>query len=272
MKIDVKQIKSEKSNNFEIYCNDKIQYRATLPFLSVRGFFDLDKIQEIKVFALNGEQIYTSFYDYLENKTEEFIPLKYLVTGSQKFNQIKFVNKKNNNEILIYDEAEAIWKSYYNIKVGGKGYLGYSVADGYFIHICIYDGDTQVAEFLKPQIVTNGNDEYRIYLKDNYNHLADALALFALYVDRNGYNSSYLKAQGQQLRYSKTYSKTNKFYNPNWVKINFDSIEYFESYEKKAQEIIDATKKQFKLVLKLIGISFAVMFLIVLVILYFIFR
>ena len=63
MKIDVKQIKSEKSNNFEIYYNDKIHYRATLPFLSVKGFFDLDKIQEIKVFELNVIYlIFTFFY------------------------------------------------------------------------------------------------------------------------------------------------------------------------------------------------------------------
>ena len=87
MKIEIKQIDNEGKNEFEIKYNDNLKYKAKLPFISIKEPLNLDKIRQIKIVDLNDNEIYTTDYKYIENLKEEFIPLKYLITGSQKFNQ-----------------------------------------------------------------------------------------------------------------------------------------------------------------------------------------
>lgn len=86
-----------------------------------------------------------------------------------------------------------VWNGYYVIKYKDVIYKCFSIEDGYIKHICIYKDEFQIAELLKPNVVIDGKDEYRIYLRDEYNYLSDSLSLFALYLNRTEYNSSYLK-------------------------------------------------------------------------------
>ena len=94
-----------------------------------------------------------------------------------------------------------VWNGYYVIKYKDAIYKCFSIEDGYLRHICIYKDEIQIAELLKPNVVIDGKDEYRIYLMDKYNFLSDKyskhdsvpVSLFALYLDRTEYNSSYWK-------------------------------------------------------------------------------
>ena len=88
MVIDIKQIIAEKKNEFEIIYDNKIVYKAMTPFIKISGVMELDKLREIKIFDLGGNEVYKTKYNYIGNKIEEFIPLKYLATNSQKFYQL----------------------------------------------------------------------------------------------------------------------------------------------------------------------------------------
>ncbi len=67
----------------------KKKYIANLPFISLNGTFDLEKLRKIVVTDLNGNIKYKTNYKYIDNKLEEFIPLKYLFSDFQKILSIK---------------------------------------------------------------------------------------------------------------------------------------------------------------------------------------
>ena len=105
----------------------------------------------------------------------------------------------------------------------------FAIEKGKMNHICIYNGEVQIGEILKPNVVINGLDSYRLALKDEYASISDVLINLILYVDRMWYNSSYLINRSTTVTYTKTYSPYNKYYNPEWVKNNFDMSAYLSS-------------------------------------------
>lgn len=98
MLLDVKQTISEKKNEFEILYENKSIYTATLPFINIIGSFNVENHRKIKVYNKNSNLKYKTEYNYVDNQLEEFIPFKYLITNSQKFYQLKFINQNNNED------------------------------------------------------------------------------------------------------------------------------------------------------------------------------
>ncbi len=219
MKIIVKQIHCEGKNEFDIQYNNQLQYKAKLPYISIHEPLNLEKLRKMKIYDLNNNEVYTTNYKYIENFKEELIPLKYLVTGSQKFNQLIF--QSDANEIKIYYESNGLMNNRYVIDINGKQYYAYSIEDGYIRHFPIYDQDIQVAEILKSNIVTDGLDEYHAYIKDGYECLSDGIMNLVLFLDRSEYSSSYIVNKSTTLEKKYSYSKNTKFYDKNWVKTNF---------------------------------------------------
>ncbi len=243
MKIDLLQTQSEGKNEFEIKYNDILQYKAKLPFVSVKEPLNLEKLKSIKIFDKSGNEIYKSDYRYIENLKEEFIPMKFLITGSQKFNQLLFVSDKQT--IKIYYEEKEIWSNRYVIEMNDKKYFCYSIEDGYIRHFPIYDGEVQIGEALKSNVVIDGRDEYCCYLKDNYESLSDGIVAMLLYLDRNGYSSSYLVNKSYNLSKSYSYNKTNKFYDKLWVKNNFGN-EFYEKVDANVNLVKEKFRHPFK--------------------------
>lgn len=225
MRIEINQIVSEGENSFEILKNKNLLYRADLPFIQINDGFNLEKIRKIKVLDINNNIIYTSDYNYIENYVEEFIPLKYLVTGSQKFNQLVF--KSINKEFKVYYESNEVLKGSYIIEYNGKKYNVYSVEDGYIRHFPIFINDIQIGEVLKSNVVYNAKDSYCCFLKDEYEELADGIIMLFLFLDRFEYNSSYYMVESTNITKKYSYNKNNKYYDPNWVKNNFDCSDFF---------------------------------------------
>ncbi len=267
MVIDVKQNVSEKKNEFEILYNNKKIYNAILPFITILGSLDLEKLREIKVYDTNNNLKYKTNYNYIDNQLEELVPMKYLVTESQKFYQLKFINQNDNDEISIFFERKEIWKDYHVIKYKDIIYKCYSIEDGYIRHICIYKDDVQVAELLKPNVIIDGKDEYRIYLMDEYSYLKDSLSMFSLYLDRTEYNSSYFKNNSKQISKKVSYSKVNKYYNPNWVKNNFNPEDYFNKINQEVDKVNKEIRKRFKTLMTIIGIIFGIFIIITIILL-----
>ena len=237
MKIQVLQVESEKKNEFEITYNNSLQYYAKLPFVSINEPMNLEKIRSIKILDLNGNEIYTTDYKYFENFKEEFIPMKFLITGSQKFNQLQFVSNKN--IIKIYYEENEIWSNRYVIEFNDKKFFCYSIEDGYIRHFPIYDGELQIGEALKSNVVIDEKDEYCCYLKDEYSTLIDGIVALLLYLDRSNYSSSYLVNKSYTLSKNYSYNKTNKFYDKQWVINNFG-----DEFYKKVDEDVKLVKSK----------------------------
>ena len=239
MKIDVLQVQSEGKNEFEIKYNGTLQYKAKLPFVSISEPLNLEKLINIKIFDINGNEIYKTDYKYVKNFKEEFIPMKFLITGSQKFNQLLFISNKN--VIKIYYEEKSVWNYRYVIEINDKQYFCYSIKDGYITHFPIYDGETQIGEALKSNVVIDGKDEYCCYIKDDYINVSDGIVALLLYLDRSEYSSSYLVNKSYSLSKEYSYNKTNKFYDKEWVKNNFG-----DEFYKKVDENVKVVKEKFK--------------------------
>lgn len=239
MKIEVIQIENEMNNLFEITYNNKLKYRAKLPFIAINDPLNIEKVRKIKINDINDNEIYRTEYKYVENLKEEFIPLKYLVSGSQKFNQLLFISNKD--IIKIYYEANEIWSNRYVIEINGKKYFCYSIKDGYVRHFPIYDEGKQVGEILKSNVKVNDKDEYTCYLKEENHILADGIVALLLYLDRSEYSSSYIINKSYNLTKTYTYNKTNKFYDKNWVINNFG-----DEFYKKVENDVNLVKEKLK--------------------------
>ena len=231
MKISVVQVENEGTNKFEINYNNSLKYKATLPFVSIKDPFNLEKLRQIKIYDTNNNEIYNTDYNLIENYLEEFIPMKFMVTGNQKFNQLMFIS--NNQTIKIYYEENGIWDNRYVIEINNKKYYSYSIEDGYIRHFPIYDGENQIGEALKSNVLVDFKDEYWCYLKNEYDFLSDAIVALLLYLDRSQYSSSYLANKSYDLSKKYSYNKTNKYYDKEWVNNNFGN----EFYEKVDEDI-----------------------------------
>lgn len=243
MKIEVLQIQSEGKNEFEIKYDDQLKYMAKLPFVSIHDPLDLEKIRNIVISDINGNQIYTTDYEYLENFKEQLIPGKFLLTGSQKFNQLIFTS--NDKIIKIYYEKTGIWQDRYVININEKQYFCYSIEDGSARHFPIYEENVQIGEALKFNTVNNAKDKYYCYLKDGYEQLSDAIAALLLYLDRSVYSSSYLTNTSYNTTKKYSYNMTNKFYDRQWLKNNFgDEYEHIIQDSKEQAGSMSSTEKK----------------------------
>ena len=243
IKLEVIQVESEKKNSFEIKYNDTLKYKAKLPFISFNDPLNLEKLRMIKIYDLDGNVIYTTDYNYIENLKEEIIPMKFLVTGSQKFNQLVFT--ADTNIIKIYYEEKEIWNNRYVIELNEKQYYCYSIEDGYIRHFPIYDGDKQIGEILKSNVIIDFKDNYCCYIKDGYESISDGVVALLLYFDRSEYSSSYLINKSYNLTKRYSYNKTNKYYDKEWVKNNFG-----DEFYKKVDEDVNLVKEKIKHPLK----------------------
>lgn len=239
MKITVKQIECEGNNRFEIAYNDRLTYVAQLPFVSISDPLNLEKIRKIRVYDLKDQEVYRTDYQYIKNLQEGSIPLKYLITGSQKANQVLFISNKN--VIKIYYEALEFLNSRYVMEMNGKTYYCYSVEDGYIRHLPIYDNDIQIGEILKSNITNDALDEYCAYVKDEYACIRDGIMSLLLFLDRKEYNSSYLVNRSSKLEVKYSFSKNNKYYDKNWVKDHFGD-EFYKTVDEQAS----VTKEKLK--------------------------
>lgn len=271
MIIDINQVNAEKKNEFEILYNGQKIYHAVTPFLVINGAFDLDKLRRIQVYDHTAALRYHTSYNYIANQLEELIPMKYLVTKSQKFNQFSVVDSRTGCEAFsIFFEATEIAMSSYVVKSQGRLLHCYRISDGYAVRFPIYDRDVQIGEMIKPQVIIDGKDTYRVFLKDEYASFADSLMMLALYLDRLAFNSSYLVNKSVKVTYSVSYSKANRYYDRNWVHQNFDASGYFRWIDQCVSASKQRIKGQSKKILLAIGIGWLAVLVLVGVILVFV--
>lgn len=238
MKIVIKQVKSDFKNKFEVFVNNEKTYLASTPVISFAGP-GIDKKSPIKITDLKKKVLFTSEYNFISSLKEEFIPFGFLTGKEQKFDQFIFKDSNNKEECQIYFSLEELLKGNYFIKKSNKIFSCYAKNEGYYKYVSIYDGENQIAQLVKLNVIVDANDEYTIFLKDEYNYLQNSLVEFTLYLDRLYFNYGFQK-KSTYIKYSTVRSKNDDKYNPNWLKENFDVKEF----NNKNEEVINKTKNK----------------------------
>ena len=257
MFINIKQVKSNLKNEFEIHIKSgdgNMMCIASTPWLEMDLPFNLENLRKLYFRDINGNIIYSSKYEYLENTLEEIIPFKYIFTGEQKFCQMSIYDTRNNECGRFYTKVNGITDSKLCILYGNEEFIGYDYAKGSTRYISFYKGDFQVAQLVKTLSVIDNLDEYYLFILDEYDYLKAILSFCTIYIDYCNYRNSGEISKGKyELKREYTYSKNNKYYNPKWISDNFGEEELLKINEK-IEEQERKIKKQISKVFKIIGI------------------
>ena len=259
MVIEINQIQNGLNNEFDIYINKVKKYTGYTSGIVFFRIKEIEKLDKTIIKDLNGNEILYSNYDCIENNNQIDI-------NSKRLSKYTILTKENMEECTIVFPTARLLIEKYMLQKDNKIYDCYINFNGYFMNISIYDKDIQIAELVKLNAVRDAKDEYKIFLKDEYINLANTLIAFSLHVDRILYSREFSKntTNVTYLNY------TNKFkeYNPNWIKENFDAIEYYNEFESK----IKSEKNHIKNVFLIAGIAttiFVVLLIIALLIIFF---
>ncbi len=162
---------------------------------------------------------------------------KYIATGDLdclKIKKYQILNKFtlkdeqgqefNFDNINIKKVKKGLFFKYFTLEYESKIYNVYDVGNGFIAHYMIYDNDKQIAEIVN----TSKNIEIQTkgYILDNYRYLALPLIYLMLHYCAFYFNTC--SSDTSCIKFSKTYSKNNKFYNKEWIKINFNDLNFFE--------------------------------------------
>lgn len=162
---------------------------------------------------------------------------KYIATGNLdclKIKEHQVINKFtlndeqgqefNFNSINIKKVKKGLFFKYFSLEYESKIYNVYDVGNGFVAHYMVYDNDKQISEIVNTakniEIQTKG------YILDDYRYLELPIIYLMLH-----YCAFYFKTCSRDtscITYSKTYSKNNKFYNKEWIKNNFNDLNFFE--------------------------------------------
>ena len=215
MRIDINPITSKDNNEFVVFYNENLEFKAMLPPVSISDPLYVDKIDDIVLYNSENIQEYKTSTDYVKNIKQDIIPLKFVLNNSEEINQITF-ESSNNTYKVYYEDNKGFNK--YILEHNGKFFHIFPVEEGIIRHLPIFDGDMQIGEGLGLTDSNKGNDEYRCFLKEEYCYLADGISCLLLFMDRNEYSSSYMM-DGQIMN---TFSgEKNPYYDRNWLATNF---------------------------------------------------
>ena len=254
MRIDINPVTSKEGSEFAVFYNEKIEFKAVLPSISLDNPLYASKIEQIKLYDSNNVLEYETQIDFIKNIKQNNISLKYVLNSGQDINQLSFISE--GNVYNVYYEEEKEFKRYI-LEHNNRFFYIYPVEDGVIRHLPIYDHERQIGEGLNLCDTKEGNDEYRCFLKEEYCYLADGITCFLLFMDRNEYSSSYI-TDSQALNYDNT---NKEFYDKGWLSSNFqytysndEDESYDNSIETKNYNLNTNSKNKIYLIIGIIWI------------------
>ncbi len=245
----VKQVKANLENNFEIYENDVLKYKATAPWMNLRLPFQAENMRELTLQNEFGESGLTTRYDVFDNILNEAIPMKYLVGLSTILDKYEII-KSGANIGAFYILRASAWDKAFFVELNGKIFKGYSVAAGFKEVVVFFDDEKQIAQITKPLSTVNNLDEYLLHILDDYKELFEIFAFFTIYYDYKKYNNSgEIVGKSAEISFKYTFGKNSKKYDENWILNNFgaDEVQNIENTISGSQS---QAKTQIKSTLK----------------------
>lgn len=267
MLITIQQTKSNYENLFEVSCCNQVLFHAKAPWMNVSLPFNADNVRKLTFSNAAGENLYTTRYSIIDNMLEETIPFKYLLSKGQRFGQFEIIGN-NGREGAFYTLQNGYFDKRFCLEHEGKVYLGYDIQNGISHIISIFDDDVQIAQITKPLATVDNLDVYYLHIKDELEALIPVLSFFVIYFDYRRYNNSgEITKNSVEISVGYSYDKNNSKYNPNWISQEFGqqaADELSQIITKQREEITAKAKK----LAKIIGISFLVLFVLILIIVF----
>ena len=121
----------------------------------------------------------------------------------------------------FYHRNRGLLTAYDVIEETGKKYKVYNVARGRYLYLSVYCDGRQIAQINKDLHTVNNKDNYTLYLLDDDVESADMLSLFVLYYDSLNHGNQGEVFVGVKKNWSWTWSKTDRFYNEDWLSTRF---------------------------------------------------
>lgn len=251
----IAQIKANGENRFEISNEFGVLFYASTPWLDIKLPFNAENIRKLSMTDCSGEEIFTTSYSIIENAIEEALPFKYLWAGQQQFAKYS-LDGKNGREGSFYSRKDGFLDEKYCIEKDGRIILGYSIGKGTVEVISFYENEQQIAQITKPLSEENNLDLYYLHLADDKDDLLGILAFFTIYYDfRRYHNNGQFVSGKKRVSIEYTYSKNNKYYNQNWIKQQFGSLEA-ERFQNELERHRKESKQSIKKAFMIFGIVF----------------
>ncbi|AQR97383.1 hypothetical protein [Clostridium saccharoperbutylacetonicum] len=259
MIICVNQVKSNRSNKFEIEVDGNLKYCVQVPWSSVRLGFGIRNIKKIKVINMEEEVSYTADYNVVENAPELMILCGDLFDNEQKVMKINILDKYSANCGSIYTKTNGFFDSKICVTSNDEMFLGYDVSKGNIQTISFYKEDVEIAQITKPLSVRENLDCYYIHILDEYSYIADILSFFVIYFDYvyYGHVDESVVMGKREVSFEYTFDKRKKFYNESWIREKFGEEEYkrfTDLLEYKYNVVKGDIKNRFIIVLLLFGV------------------
>ena len=220
MIMQVNQVVSNGRNQFEIFENGLLLYRASSPFFKPGTPVGGDEVRRlILTDAFNRLLLFTD-YNVFENLVASAIPMSWLFKGAKQVRRYSVLNSENQIVRLI---------------------VGYRKEAGKKEVVSFYDGETQIGQLTKPNAVVNNCDCYLLHFLDNSLD-REIAAFFTVDYDFLYHNHSGELMRGRRTDVEYTFDRYNKMFNKNFIADNFGR----EENERVEQFIKDAYKSRKK--------------------------
>lgn len=221
MILEINQTSANGKNLFEISENGRPLYQAQSPWLPMMT----DSTRKITMSDPTGQQVFETSYSLLENVSEAIIPFKYLLTGSQKYNQYSVIDINGNTIGAFYSEVNGLIDKKLYLQFNNRSMVGYKRSVGDKEVVSFYVNDHQVGQLTRSNRVVNNLDRYLLHFLPGYEAWLPVLGLFTVYYDFLYHNNSGEVMIGYSTKKIYTYDKNNDKYDKNFILKNFGQAE-----------------------------------------------
>lgn len=144
MIMQVNQVVSNGRNQFEIFENGLLLYRASSPFFKPGTPVGGDEVRRLILSdAFNRLLLFTD-YNVFENLVPSAIPMSWLFKGAKQVRRYSVLNSENQIVGRFYFEQTGVAKSKLVLEWRGRLIVGYRKEAGKKEVVSFYDGETQI--------------------------------------------------------------------------------------------------------------------------------
>lgn len=239
MILEVKQVTANGKNNFEIFENGQIIFRAQTPFYKLVTPIGRNAFHTLTLTDASGQEVLRTEYNVAENLAASVVPLSWMFTDSKKIRRYSVINNRGYCVGTFYFEQTGVADTRTVIEYQGRTLACYKRGAGKKEIVAFYEGDVQVGQLTKPNCVKDLLDCYLLHFTD-YFPFRDIVSLFAVYYDFMYHSNSGKIYKGKQINLNYTFDKNSKMCNKNFIAETFGNDED----ERVEQYIKDAYKKK----------------------------
>ena len=270
MFVTIRQTQANGKNLFQVEGERGILFRARTPWADIRIPFQAENLRELTFTDANGNEVFHTSYNILENTMQSLSRYKYLFGAATKLGEYRVVGPDGAVQGAFYTQIDGVFTTQMTIDRGDRSYDCYARSLGKIYVISVFDGERQVAQITKPLDVRDRLDIYYLHLDDGYRSLLPILSFFTVYVDAQKFNRpGQITAYSVEKSWSYSFDKNNDRYDPDWIRRTFghgaaDHLDYLlkKHPEKRIRDPEQARRRQ-RLI---IGILIAVGLVLVIVV------